>query len=55
MFHINHGSKGWGGGGFAEGINKTANDIHRAITFQEQTENSLNWGFSDIEIEFEVF
>ena len=55
MFHINHGSKGWGGGAFAEGINKTANDIHRAITFQEQTENSLNWGFSDIEIEFEVF
>ena len=55
MFHINHGSKGWGGGGFAEGINKTANDIHRAITFQEQTENSLNWGLSDIEIEFEVF
>ena len=55
MFHINHGSKGWGGGGFAEGINKTANDIHRAITFQEQTENSPNWGFSDIEIEFEVF
>ena len=55
MFHINHGSKGWGGGGFAEGINKKANDIHRAITFQEQTENSLNWGFSDIEIEFEVF
>jgi hypothetical protein len=55
MFHINHGSKGWGGGGFAEGINKTANDIHRAITFQEQTENSPNWGFSNIEIEFEVF
>jgi len=55
MFHINHGSKGWGGGGFAEGINKTANDIHRAITFQEQTENFPNWGFSDIEIEFEVF
>jgi len=54
MFHINHGSKGWGGGGFAEGINKTANDIHRAITFQEQTENFPNWGFSDIEIEFEV-
>jgi hypothetical protein len=55
MFHISHGSKGWGGGGFAEGINKTANDIHRAITFQEQTENSPNWGFSNIEIEFEVF
>ena len=54
MFHINHGSKGWGGGGFAEGINKKANDIHRAITFQETTNNLNTWGFSDIEIEFEV-
>ena len=54
MFHINHGSKGWGGGGFAEGINKKANDIHRAITFQEKTENLPNWGFSDIDIEFET-
>jgi hypothetical protein len=26
MFHINHGSKGWGGGGIADGINKKAND-----------------------------
>jgi hypothetical protein len=54
MFHINHGSKGWGGGGFAEGINKTANDIHRAVTFQEKTENLSNWGFSSIDIEFET-
>jgi hypothetical protein len=54
MFHINHGSKGWGGGGFAEGINKTANDIHRAVTFQEKTENLFNWGFSSIDIEFET-
>jgi hypothetical protein len=54
MFHINHGSKGWGGGGFADGINKKANDLHRAITFQELTENLDTWGFSDIEIEFEV-
>ena len=54
MFHINHGSKGWGGGGFAEGINKKANDIHRAITFQEQTENFPNWGFADTDIEFEI-
>jgi hypothetical protein len=54
MFHINHGSKGWGGGGIADGINKKANDLHRAITFQEQTENPNTWGFSDIEIEFEI-
>jgi len=54
MFHINHGSKGWGGGGFAEGINKKANDNHRAVTFQEKTENLDTWGFSDIEIEHEI-
>jgi hypothetical protein len=54
MFHINHGSKGWGGGGFAEGINKKANDINRAVTFQEQTQNSSTWGFSDIDIEYET-
>ena len=54
MFHINHGSKGWGGGGIADGVNKKANDLHRAVTFQEQTENPNTWGFSDIEIEFEI-
>ena len=54
MFHINHGSKGWGGGGFAEGINKKANDIHQAVTFQEQTKNPITWGFSNIEIEYET-
>jgi hypothetical protein len=54
MFHINHGSKGWGGGGFAEGINKKANDIHQAVTFQEQTKNPSTWGFSNIEIEYET-
>jgi hypothetical protein len=54
MFHINHGSKGWGGGGFAEGINKKANDINRAVIFQEQTQNSSTWGFSDIDIECET-
>ena len=54
MFHINHGSKGWGGGGIADGVNKVSNDINRAVTFQEQTQNLDNWGFSDIDIEFEV-
>jgi hypothetical protein len=53
MFHINHGSKGWGGGGIADGINKKANDIHRAITFQEKTENLNTWGYKNIDIEFE--
>jgi hypothetical protein len=55
MFHINHGSKGWGGGGIADGINKKANDINRAVIYQNQTQNPDTWGFSDIEIEFEVF
>ena len=53
MFHINHGSKGWGGGGIADGVNKKSNDIHRAVTFQEKTENLSTWGFSNINIEIE--
>ena len=55
MFHINHGSKGWGGGGIADGVNKKGNDIQRAITFQEKTQNEDTWGFSDIDIEYEIF
>lgn len=55
LFHINHGSKGWGGGGIADGVNKKANNIHRAITYQEETTNKTTWGFSDIEIETETF
>jgi hypothetical protein len=54
MFHINHGSKGWGGGGFADGINKKSNDPYRAVAYQTLTENPDTWGFSDIEIEFET-
>ena len=54
MFHINHGSKGWGGGGIADGINKKGNDINQAITFQQETKNPDTWGFSDIKIEFET-
>jgi hypothetical protein len=54
IFHINHGSKGWGGGGIADGVNKKANDQYRAIIYQEKTENQDTWGFSDIEIEFEI-
>ena len=55
LFHINHGSKGWGGGGIADGVNKKGNDIHRAITYQQKTTNPDTWGFTDIEIEYETF
>ena len=55
LFHINHGSKGWGGGGFAEGINKRANDLNRAITYQNESLNKDTWGFSNINIETETF
>ena len=55
MFHINHGSKGWGGGGIADGINKKSNDQYRAIIYQQRTENTESWGFGDTEIEFEIF
>jgi hypothetical protein len=55
MFHINHGSKGWGGGGIADGVNKKTNDQYRAVIYQQKTENSKSWGFGDTEIEFEIF
>ena len=55
MFHINHGSKGWGGGGIADGINKKANDQYRAVIYQNKTENLDTWGFSNVDIEFEIF
>jgi hypothetical protein len=55
MFHINHGSKGWGGGGIADGVNKQTNDQYRAVISQQKTQNSNSWGFGDTEIEFEVF
>ena len=55
LFHINHGSQGWGGGGFADGINKKQNDIRKAIHSSNLTENKDTWGFSDIDIEFETF
>lgn len=55
LFHINHGSKGWGGGGIADGVNKKANDMNRAVTFQQETTNRETWGFSNIQIEHETF
>ena len=51
LFHINHGK---GGGGFLSGINRKPNDINRAIINQFKTLNSETWGFSDIEIEYEI-
>lgn len=51
LFHINHGK---GGGGFLDGINKKVNDMGRAVIFQHHTQNKDNWGFSDIEIEYEI-
>lgn len=50
LFHINHGK---GGGGFMDGINKKVNDMGRAVIFQHHTQNSSDWGFSNIEIEYE--
>lgn len=52
LFHINHGP---GGGGFMSGYNPIANDPYRAIISQQKTQNKETWGFSDIEIEYEVF
>ncbi len=55
MFHINHGTKGWGGGGIADGINKKSNDQYRAIINQNKTQNDESWGFNNTEIEYEIF
>ena len=51
LFHIDHGK---GGGGFLTGINKVTNNPHRAITNQVKTHNTSNWGFADIDIEYET-
>lgn len=52
LFHINHGP---GGGGFLSGYNKIANDPYQTIILQGKTENTDTWGFSNIEIEYEMF
>jgi len=52
IFHIEHGK---GGGGFLTGVNKKCNDYYRAITYQQKTENPDTWGFSDVDIEYEIF
>jgi hypothetical protein len=51
FFHINHGR---GGGGFLDGINRKTNDPRRAILGQNQTQNLDSWGFTNLEIEFEL-
>ena len=45
---------GKGGGGFLDGINKKINDMYRAVTAQEKTENADTWGFEPIEMEYEL-
>jgi len=52
FYHINHGR---GGGGLFDGKNRKANDQKRAIIDQKLTHNPETWGFSDIDIEFEIF
>jgi len=54
VFHINHGSRGFGGGGIIDGVNKKANDLHRAILGQNLTQNDISWGSSNLDIEFEM-
>ncbi len=54
LFHINHGTKGYGGGGFIDGINKRVNDMNRAITHQQETRNPDTWGFNFIKLESEI-
>mgnify|MGYP003639998323 CR=1 FL=1 len=51
LFHIYHGK---GGGGFLDGVNRKTNDMYRAVTSQDKTENKETWGFSPIEIEYEL-
>ena len=51
LFHIFHGK---GGGGFLDGINRKVNDMYRAVTAQEKTENTDTWGFEPIEMEYEL-
>ena len=51
LFHINHGK---GAGGFGDGINKITNNPMKALIEKSKTENSDTWGFSDVEIEYEV-
>lgn len=51
LYHIDHGP---GGAGFMTGLNKKTNDMNRAVTFQHHTQNKDTWGFSDIEIEYEI-
>jgi hypothetical protein len=52
FYHINHGRVG---GGLFDGKNRKANDQFRSIINQNQTQNPDTWGFSDIDIEFEVY
>jgi hypothetical protein len=52
LFHIYHGK---GGGGFLDGINRVTNDPHRAIVNQTKTKNLDSWGFSSLDLQYELF
>ena len=54
IFHINHGSKGYGGGGIIDGENKVTNSPVDAIQQQITTQNLDSWGFSNLEVEYET-
>ena len=61
-FHIDHGTAGYGGGNFAgieggageDGANRVTNNPHDAIVNQGKTQNLDSWGFSNLEVQFEV-
>lgn len=51
IFHIDHGK---GGGGFLDGINLVCNNMQEAIVDANKTTNEETWGFSNVEMEWEV-
>tara|TARA_Y100000593_G_scaffold57381_1_gene106751 strand:- start:851 stop:1744 length:894 start_codon:yes stop_codon:yes gene_type:complete len=62
IFHIHHGTKGYGGGNFGgieggeavDGMNRVTNNPQDAIVTQYKTQNLDSWGFSDLEVEYET-
>jgi hypothetical protein len=51
IFHIDHGK---GGGGFLDGISPVCNNPYEAITNANRTKNEDTWGFTQVNIEWEV-
>ena len=50
IYHIHHPAQA---GGFGT-INKKGNDPTKAIALAGKTQNLPTWGFSDVEIEYEI-